>query len=195
MGHHDPLDGLITYLTLQNNEQPLSGPPDLRREIRELEAICLGRDWRTTDPLGLGGLLCGAIQLAQMIAHGVTGYDEILQQILIDTLPGLTAYSGMDDLLLPAQYRLAFRELGLAIGLRAIPGLGALVHQEADMFKESKALNELLDQCSHHLPLAARIERFWLDTANQDAATWREHRDINMVMLATSLSPGTFLDV
>ena len=34
---------------------------------------------------------------------------------------------------------------------------------------------------------------FWLENANREAESWRAHRDINMVMLATSLAPDGYL--
>jgi hypothetical protein len=46
-----------------------------------------------------------------------------------------------------------------------------------------------------YLPLAGIIERFWLDNKNREDGNWQEHRDINMVMLATSLAPEGFLAV
>jgi hypothetical protein len=42
-------------------------------------------------------------------------------------------------------------------------------------------------------PLAEEIEQYWLDEENQRAGTWTEYREINMVMLATSLAPEGFL--
>jgi hypothetical protein len=39
------------------------------------------------------------------------------------------------------------------------------------------------------------IEQFWLDDRNRQAGTWTEHRGINLVMLATSLAPGGFLEI
>jgi hypothetical protein len=39
------------------------------------------------------------------------------------------------------------------------------------------------------------IERFWMDDKNRGASTWTDHREINMVMLATSLAPGRFLAI
>src|SRR5688572_28719976 len=50
MGHHDPLDGLVTLATLQQNGSELS------EEIEELREMCAGRSWGTDDPLGVGGL-------------------------------------------------------------------------------------------------------------------------------------------
>jgi hypothetical protein len=37
------------------------------------------------------------------------------------------------------------------------------------------------------------INSFWLQPENQEAESWIAHRDINMVMLATSLSPDGYL--
>jgi hypothetical protein len=39
------------------------------------------------------------------------------------------------------------------------------------------------------------IDTFWQDEANRRSRTWLEHQDINMVMLATSLEPGTYLEI
>jgi hypothetical protein len=44
-----------------------------------------------------------------------------------------------------------------------------------------------------YLPLREAIETFWRDPANQRSDTWAEHRDINEVMLATSLAPDGYL--
>jgi hypothetical protein len=44
-----------------------------------------------------------------------------------------------------------------------------------------------------YVPLKERIEQFWIDNKNRQASTWIEHREINMVMLATSLAPSRFL--
>ena len=38
-----------------------------------------------------------------------------------------------------------------------------------------------------YMPLRETIENFWIDGKNRQASTWIEHREINMVMLATSL--------
>jgi len=44
-------------------------------------------------------------------------------------------------------------------------------------------------------PLRDIIEAFWLATANRQASSWTGHRDINMVMLATSLAPDGYLSL
>ena len=53
---------------------------------------------------------------------------------------------------------------------------------------ESLALS-LIDQV-HNV-----IECFWRKSANQQVSSWLDHRDINSVMLATSLLPDEFLAV
>jgi hypothetical protein len=41
--------------------------------------------------------------------------------------------------------------------------------------------------------LSELINAFWLERNNRESDSWMEHRDINMVMLATSLSPDGYL--
>ena len=56
--------------------------------------ICKGRDWTTTDPLGLGGLLCDAYRVFSMMTvnEGVAGGSELLKDILNACDNGLDAY-------------------------------------------------------------------------------------------------------
>jgi hypothetical protein len=55
------------------------------------------------------------------------------------------------------------------------------------------ALHRVSQETGDYLPLAARITGFWADPANRRDRTWSDHRDINEVMLATSLAPGGYL--
>jgi hypothetical protein len=50
-----------------------------------------------------------------------------------------------------------------------------------------------LDDLAGYLPLAGEIERFWLEPGHRESSNWRNHRDINDVMLATSLAPAGYL--
>ena len=43
--------------------------------------------------------------------------------------------------------------------------------------------------------LSDRIETFWLDPSNNQGSGWMAHRDINSVMLATSLAPDGYLSL
>jgi len=45
------------------------------------------------------------------------------------------------------------------------------------------------------MPLNQRIVDFWLRRENRKTDIWMKHRDINMVMLATSLCPDGYLVV
>jgi hypothetical protein len=45
------------------------------------------------------------------------------------------------------------------------------------------------------VPLSEKIDQFWLNENNSEADSWTKHLDINMVMLATSLTPEGFLMV
>ncbi len=88
---------------------------------------------------------------------------------------------------LPAAYRLAFRELGLSIGLKSLPLLLGYLEESPDLFDRDLATGgEALLQ---YMPLGQEIENFWVDGKNREADSWQEHRDINRVMLATSLAP------
>jgi len=78
----------------------------------------------------------------------------------------------------PASHRLAFRELGLAIGLRAAPTIIDRTRTR-DQYRS----------------LAGEIVNTWLPIAHSPDELWQAHRDINEVMLATALIPETFLSV
>jgi hypothetical protein len=90
---------------------------------------------------------------------------------------------------MPPDYRLAFRELGLSIGLRAVKRTQDLLAQHPDAFDSVPTLRSRLELLMRYVPLIETIECFWLDAATREGATWREHQDINAVMLATSLAP------
>lgn len=198
MGHHDPLDGLITCCEIQAlaRQYPESEAVALDAEIIDLAEMCAGGNWVTTDPLGLGGLLGDTWRLAQLLRLGPTAVPAELPAVLLEaSLPGLAYLSRDSALRLPAAYRLAFRELGLAIGLQAVPRLEALFAADGEFFGKSSRLVALLGEFRPYLPLGGEIVRFWLREENQENAGWADHRDINMVMLATGLSPGGYLDL
>ena len=90
--------------------------------------------------------------------------------------------------------RLAFRELGLAIGLHAVPKMLAVLEGGAAA-EPRNVVKAQLETLMAVVPLAQSIETFWLQPANQRSASWQAHGTINMVMLATSLAPDVFLSV
>ncbi|HRZ39048.1 MAG TPA: hypothetical protein P5534_22100 [Candidatus Paceibacterota bacterium] len=89
--------------------------------------------------------------------------------------------------------RLAFRELGLTIGLRAVQRIQALHAQHPAAFAAFPACGARLEQLERYTPWSATIERFWLEPAHRAVETWQEHQNINAVMLATSLAPDGYL--
>jgi hypothetical protein len=195
MGHHDPLEGYITCLELRT-----AAPAMLEKEVLEMKELCRGRYWTTDDPLGIGGLLCDGLLLAQLMIRKKPVLDGLLMDILASALEGLEMYSSTanintnkDPLSLPAEYRLAFRELGLSIGLHGVKKIRQCLRDNPEFFQSVDALERLLNKLATHQNLGDRIEDFWLTEENQRSATWIAHLDINRVMLATSLVPGGFL--
>lgn len=186
MGQHDPLDGLVACLELQG-AGPDDGKPqaDLETAIQHLTALCAGTRWTTDDPLGIGGLLDDAARLARIpFPDGFDG-RELLRRVLREAARSL---QGFDDTALhqPAVQRLAFRELGLAIGMSGIERIRELA-------KEDRELTELIQVVLESRCLASHIRDFWSATAHRQNRTWLEHKDINSVMLATSLVPEGYL--
>jgi len=188
MGHHDPLDGLITCLELTSSSR--AGPPnetDLSSAIADLTAMS-GRDrWATNDPLGIGGLLDDAARLALTIVKAGTPHRELLIQLLREAHVSLRAFTGSDLLMHAAEHRLAFRELGLAIGLNELASIRKVTPREPE-------ISSLVQEVLLYAPLAEQIEAFWLDPNHRTVASWLDHLDINSVMLATSLSPSGLLN-
>ncbi len=186
MGQHDPLDGYITTLELRATAASrASTQPDLAEENRAYAAMVRLGNWATDDPLGIGGLLVDAWRVQQLSQQGTEVEPHLFDRLLDAARSGLALYIRGGDLQLPARYRLAFREFGLAIGLHAVERMQAATPGQ-------RAQLEVLKQ---YLPLAGDIEAFWLDPAQQRSATWIEHQDINTVMLATSLAPDGYLDL
>ena len=191
-GQHDPLDGFVTYNELQATA--VKGPEelpgmDLRAEIGDLSNICEGKNWTTDDPLGIGGLLFDACRVAQLIVGRNLEPTGLLENLLESSVIGLGSFVRENSLELPVDDRLAFRELGLSIGLRAVEKTQGLVEQEFGPLNKKSLLHSLLEALRRYTRLSEIIEMFWLERAD----TWIEHRDINGVMLATSLAPEEFL--
>ena len=188
-GQHDPLDAWIAYLELRSAAAEAGsaiGSATLEREIAEAAALCQGAAWATDDPLGIGALLTHAYRLAaMMLEHGVGG-GELLGRIVAAAEVSLAAYARGEPLAEPASRRLAFREVGLAIGLHALEHMLGLTAR-------LRRVPERLADLARYLPLAGRIDDFWCAAANREGPTWRAHGDINAVMLATSLAPRGYL--
>ncbi len=152
MGQHDPLNGYTTYKMVNKYVDK-----DLGEDIKHMSKLSNSIQLPTTDPLGLGELLIDAYRLSQMKED-----KDLISKIINAAEFGLTSYNNN-------YHTLAFRELGLAIGLNAA------------MRMEKSVTRWELKQ---------HIIDYWLH--NRD---WKEHREINRVMLATSLEPDEFLKV
>jgi hypothetical protein len=196
MGQHDPLDGLVTFSQLQataRREFAGTAAPRLDAEILDLAGICIGRSLATDDPLGIGGLLFDACRMAQLRCLEAFEPAGLLADVLEAARLGLESFAVRNPLRLPAEYRLAFRELGLAIGLQGVEKMRKLVGQHPGAFAPS--VPPLVEALERYAPLGETIEGFWTVGRNRDGASWNEHREINSVMLATSLAPEGFLTI
>ena len=198
MGQHDPLDGLITYRQIQataKRDKKSTAVLDLESEIAEMAEICEGKTWDTDDPLGIGGLLCDAYRITQLSVDQGSEGNGLLTTLLESSLRGLGHFAAGSSLMSPADDRLAFRELGLSIGLRAAQRLQGLIEGHPSFFDKAHLAHPKIKSLVRYLPLSGGIEKFWLDPASRENETWRAHREINMVMLATSLAPDGYLAI
>ena len=197
MGQHDALDGFITYLQLARTASGDTQRPHelyLEREIAEMAEMARTVNWATDDPLGIGGLFSDAFMLTQLIISNNKVYlIDMLLKLLTHAKRGIDAFMHTDTLKYPPHYRLAFRELGLSIGLHAVEKIEHLFSEHADSFVDRLLLQSQLKELNAYLPLSEIIENFWLDPENQKSSTWSEHLDINSVMLATSLDSDGYL--
>lgn len=120
-------------------------------------------------------------------------YRSVRDRTLDASLVGLKSFATQKILRYPADYRLAFRELGLSIGLHAVEKLKNLFDQHKGLLRETKEVSGRINDLMQYVPIGETIETFWLDDTHRRSDTWKEHRDINMVMLATSLASDTYL--
>ncbi len=192
MGQHDPLDGMITYHQLQATATALSGElrSDLKPQIGDMADICEDLHLTTADPLGIGAVLSNALKVARLRLLDRFRETGLIEDLLTAAKRGLDDFSGRRELKLPSEYRLAFRELGLAIGLHAVTRLTGLAEAHPETLAGVRSPLSAIDP---YTDLRTAIETFWASPSNQQCQTWTEHRDINGVMLATSLLPDGYL--
>lgn len=85
----------ITYLQIQHSLSPEDkATHSLDKQIVDMLTICKGKDWTTTDPLGLGGLLCDVYRVYMLMRDGASfpGNGDLLENILEASDKGLDAY-------------------------------------------------------------------------------------------------------
>lgn len=195
MGQHDPIDGYITYNELQTTAGELGlFLPDLKAEIDDIANICKGKDLITDDPLGIGGLLSDAFRVTQLIVKSrgeKVSCETLLDDLLESALVSMSSYLQNNPQDYPAVYRLAFREMGLSIGIKGVKYMDSLLKANKAYFTEYDFLKQHIESLKEYMPLAISLESFWLKDKNRRSKTWMDQ--INMVMLATSLAPCGFL--
>jgi hypothetical protein len=130
--------------------------------------------------------------LCQLVAEESPIDVDLINDLLIACRGGLSALLGKRYLIQPASQRLAFRELGLSIGLKGLPTIADATTKKAVAFRRRTSLSRNVDLLLSYHSLGERIINTWLAYAQKDQA-WNVHQDINDVMLATALIPGTFL--
>jgi hypothetical protein len=197
MGQHDALDGYVTCLQLRATTRALSdaaGGPDLDGETRSFAMMLDPGQWATADPLGIGGLLTDAWRVERLMRERALSDSHLLEALLMAALAGPHHYARSEEHRLPADYRLAFRELGLAIGLHAVQVMCKAVDGDPSHPAANPRVRARLEDLRRHATFGEAIEAFWRDAANRRSPTWSEHRDINEVMLATRLAPEGFLE-
>lgn len=188
-GQHDPLDGYATFVEISR-----ASSSDLNAELAGFRRMLEHTSPATVDPLGIGGLLFDACRLTNLSVAGAADDVPLAEQLIAISLRCLRVFADSPETHLPAERRLAFRELGLAIGLHAAEEMAEVVGA-GETSRFGTRLCKDLDALQHFVPLARQLEDFWSEPGSQSVATWREHADINAVTLATSLLPDQFLDV
>jgi hypothetical protein len=92
MGAHDPLEGLICAKSILK-----VAPEEIQKLaplVHDFEILCSGRDWSTTDPLGIGGLLLNTIQAADLAVTKIQlPYEIRPEKLFADTMNGLNEFA------------------------------------------------------------------------------------------------------
>lgn len=185
MGGHDPLEGVICALNIKESI------PEKAIYIQEITAkfqqMCKNKNWSTSDSLGLGGLLLNTLKASKLSSQKELPPSTKPADLLEECIDSLENYVQQKEITYPAHRRLAFRECGLSLGLRALEG------SKEKNYLANKDVGH--DRFKEYWPLANSIEEFWLKNSSQKASTWTEHLDINSVSLAASLVAKEFPSV
>ncbi|GAB2774822.1 hypothetical protein [Salinimicrobium soli] len=176
MGAHDPLEGLLCTKSIQAR---LPGKAsDLDALAKKFKSMCSGRTWSNPDALGIGGLLLNSLKAKDLASHGFTLPDGSKPSDLVkEVIESLTSFSRTFSNDESAEYRLAFRECGLSLGLQTVLNSDEI----------SEGFNSEIEELEKYRPMALEIEEFWLQEEHQQSSTWKEHENINMISLACSL--------
>lgn len=185
MGAHDAMEGLLCTLSIQKALPEKK--PELLPLSRQFEKLCEGIDWKTSDSLGIGGLLFNTLRAATLVGSGMDLPGCVRPgKLFNDSTVSLQNFSAEFPIHQPASRRLAFRECGLSLGIRILGGMSGHPAMPAINFNVLEAYYFLAD----------RIEQYWMEPDHQTVSSWTEHLDINAVSLASSLiaseDPGAF---
>ncbi|MFO1078055.1 MAG: hypothetical protein U1E73_10085 [Planctomycetota bacterium] len=187
MGQHDAVDALVLGLELQRERAlPIGSAQVLAAALADLRGIADAVDWTTTDALGIGGLLITAGRLAR-VARDRGDEVAMLVRLLDSATVGLDCLGNVFEARLP-ELRPAFREIGLAIGLRAVAD--AESWRRCTSFAGGALVAARLRELARHEELADRIEGTWCQPHLRSHPSWTAHLDIDEVMLASLLLAG-----
>jgi hypothetical protein len=199
MGLHDVLDGFITFREVKSAMADMSvatGMSKITPAISSLSPLCQRSDWTTDDPLGLGGLLFDVCRLCRLLDANSHADVDLVEALLDSCTYGLISFVRARHLANAGSNRLAFRELGLAIGLKAVSAIAHVIEKSRNHFKNRSDLSRSIDLLQRHMSIGDEIISAWSAyTEHRDKSSWRAHQDINEVMLATALIPNTFLSI
>lgn len=177
-GLHDAVGGLVACLALRESWRSLAAGgaerDALAREIGLLAGICTREPgWRTADPLGTGELSIDRAVVEGLAGRGDSVALEIMPRMASDLAASLRAVPLERILAWPPSRRLAFRELGFALGVGALADAGLA--------------REVPPRAAR---AAARIIGEWCVPSARTGPAWRAHEDIGDATLAACLAPG-----
>ena len=196
MGQHDPLDGLVTSVQLESSAARLRGSKEGAHLLHcgeDFASLLDPTGLLSADPLGVGGLLFDGSRLIQLLERDVNVVGRWVLPVLEAAFRGLVACLHSGILEQAPAHRLAFRELGLAIGISAVRELRPLRLADTLAMDESTRVVQLLSSITQYADIVGRLPGGWLRASAQAGHAWSAHRDINEVMLATSLVPEGFV--
>ena len=160
MGAQDPMEGLICAKSIEAID--CGKFEEIQKEANLFEQMCAARDWTTSDALGIGGLLLNTLRTAELARKNIQLPESVNPQKLMEqSLYSLQAYALTQRPGQSANRRLAFRECGLSLGVRALFGMRHSLDDVGLNFEELRK----------YLPLADQVEDFWSDPDNQQVAT------------------------
>ena len=122
-------------------------------------------------PLGLGGLLMDAYRLKQLDGRAAPTLSGLSDRVLAAALLGVRHYSRQGELRRPVSQRLAFRELGLPIGLHGLELLVDGANQASQGPPLARETRALLAALAPFAALRSEIQSFWLADQHRRAPT------------------------